>query len=77
MPAQSDPTTGRATAGSLVHPINYYALREEARNAQAQQVKRIALTVLASGSCIMRMLEWMLQQLHSDWSSVAQRPSRP
>jgi len=56
---------------------NYYALRDEARNAQAQQIKRFVLAVIASRSSIKRAGEWILQHLHTEWPRMDGRPSRP
>jgi hypothetical protein len=77
MPAHTDPDTEHATNRALLRTTNYYAIRDEARNAQAQQIKRFVMAVIAPSWCVKRVVAWILQHWHTEWPSVDHRPSRP
>jgi len=76
MLAATGPNTRRTTFAA-VREINYYALREQARNAQAEQLKRLILACIAPHSSIKRVANWLLQHLRQEWPSMEHRPSRP
>jgi hypothetical protein len=76
MSVHPSPDTELATNGALSCTTNYYAIRDEARNAQAQQIKRFLLALMAPSWRVRRVVEWVLQQWHTKWLSE-QRTSRP
>jgi hypothetical protein len=77
MPAHTDLDTEHATYGARLRTTNYYAIRNEARNAQAQQIKRWVMAVIGPSWCVKRVVEWILQHWHTEWRSMDHRPSRP
>lgn len=63
--------------GALLRTVNYYAIRDEARNAQVREIKRFVMAVIAPSWCVKPVVEWFLQHWHTEWSSMDHRPSRP